>query len=69
MISPIFAAEVRGLGPPYSAEVSYIDGFDFPYGTRDSVRADAAIGPDKAPLVCDSTKIRGALASKSETES
>ncbi|WP_296280514.1 RHS repeat-associated core domain-containing protein [Pseudoxanthomonas sp.] len=44
-----FAANVTALGGPYSAEVSYRNGFVVPYGTPGSVRADGVFGATNAP--------------------
>jgi hypothetical protein len=66
-IHSFFAGEVTGLGPPYSAEVSYLSGAQVPYGTRGSVRADAVVGAVSAPLYAVELKSGGALPSASET--
>jgi RHS repeat-associated protein len=66
-IHSYFAAEVRALGPPYSAEVSYIKGVVVTYGKVDSVRADAVVGPINAPLYAVELKSGGALPTPYET--
>jgi hypothetical protein len=66
-IHSYFAGEVTGLGPPYSAEVSYLNGFPVPYGTPGSVRADAVVGPVNAPSYAVELKSGFAVPSTSET--
>jgi hypothetical protein len=66
-IHSFFASEVTGLGPPYSAEVSYLGGVPVPYGTPGSVRADAIVGPINAPLYAVELKSGAALPTASET--
>jgi len=66
-IHSFFAGEVRGLGAPYSAEVSYKNGVVVPYGTAGSIRADAVVGPIGAPLYAVELKSGGALPTPAET--
>jgi len=45
-----FADSIKALGDPnIHAEVSYLNGVEVPYGTKDSVRFDAITGPRNAP--------------------
>jgi hypothetical protein len=67
LYTAIFAAEVRGLGAPYSAEVSYLRGVQVPYGTAGSIRADAVVGPTSNPLYAVELKSGAAVPSASET--
>lgn len=66
-IHSYFAAEVTGLGAPYSAEVSYLGGVPVPYGTPGSIRADATVGPINAPLYAVELKSGAALPTPAET--
>ena len=66
-IHSYFAAEVAGLGAPYSAEVSYLGGVPVPYGTPGSIRADATVGPINAPLYAVELKSGAALPTPAET--
>lgn len=62
-----FAAEVTALGSPYSADVSYKNGMQVPYGTAGSIRADAVVGPIGAPLYAGELKSGFAYPTASET--
>jgi hypothetical protein len=66
-IHSYFAGAVAGLGPPYSAEVSYLSGVPVPYGTPGSIRADAVVGPIAAPLYAVELKSGYAIPSAAET--
>lgn len=66
-IHSYFAGEVTALGPPYSAEVSYLSGVPVTYGTPGSIRADAVVGPVNAPLYAVELKSGAAVPSTSET--
>jgi hypothetical protein len=50
LIHGAFAQLVRGMGPPYRAEVSYLNGVEVAYGTRGSARVDVAIEPSGVPI-------------------
>ena len=60
-----FAKNVRALGGPYSAEVSYKGGRLVPYGTIGSVRADAVFGPINKPAFVVELKTGAAVVSQS----
>ncbi|WP_159084052.1 FG-GAP-like repeat-containing protein [Saccharobesus litoralis] len=48
-IHKIFADKIDQLGTDFSSEVSYLNGVQVPYGTKNSVRADAVFGSIASP--------------------